>query len=300
MNKPVTPMKTYRFWLRLFGVAVLALSIVAVFFASNFASRWTYAILHPSGKPATGEFLIARNIPFEEITLTTKDGVKLAAWYTPPQNNAVILIAHGYNDNRPESLYAMFVERGYGVVAWDARAHGDSEGDMTTFGYYEQLDVKSALDFALAQTGVEHVGAWGGSMGAATVILTAAEQPQIEAVVADSAYPTLKDVLRFNMPIQFLQPFVLFYGEYHSGVDFDDVNPAVVISKISPRPVFIIDGWEGGAIAMNSPYRLFDAAQEPKQIWVEDGVPHLGMYAHNPKRYENKVIGFFDMYLLNK
>jgi pimeloyl-ACP methyl ester carboxylesterase len=91
--------------------------------------------------------------------------------------------------------------KGYGVLAWDFRAHGDSGGDMSTLGYYEQLDAEAALDYALAQEGVEHVGAWGGSMGAATVILTAAKRVEIEAVVADSAYPTLEDVLKVNFPL---------------------------------------------------------------------------------------------------
>ena len=290
-------MKPFRYWLNLVGATILTITLALFFFASYFSSRWTNAILHPSGRPATGELLIAEHVQFEEVTLTTADDLELAAWYTPPQNGAVILLAHGYNDNRPESLYAMFVKRGYGVLAWDARAHGDSEGDLSTFGYSERMDVESALDFVLAQDGVEHVGVWGGSMGGATVILAAAEHPEIEAVVADSAYPSLEDVLRYNMPFPLLQPFLFFFGEYHSGVDMDDIRPVDVIGQISPRPVFIIDGWSDAAVAMNSPYRLFDAAQEPKQIWVEEGVPHLGMYAHNPKKYENKVVGFFDVFL---
>jgi hypothetical protein len=48
---------------------------------------------------------------------------------------------------------------------------------------------------------------------------------------------------------------------------------------------------------MNSPYRLFDAAGELKQLWVEEGVPHLGMYGNNPIEYEKRVISFFDEYL---
>jgi fermentation-respiration switch protein FrsA (DUF1100 family) len=159
------------------------------------------------------------------------------------------------------------------------------------------MDVEAALDFALAQEGVEHVGAWGGSMGAATLILAAAENSEIEALVADSAYPSLEDVMHLNMPVKFFQPFVLFWGEYYSGAEIDDVNPELVIGKISPRPVLVIDGWEGGAIAMNSPYRLYEAANEPKEIWVEESVPHLGMFANNQQRYENKVIRFFDAWL---
>jgi hypothetical protein len=69
------------------------------------------------------------------------------------------------------------------------------------------------------------------------------------------------------------------------------------IAKISPRAVFIIDGWSGEAIDMNSPHRLFNKAGEPKQIWVEDGVPHLGMYGYHLLEYEKRVVGFFDEHL---
>ncbi|MBK6795027.1 MAG: alpha/beta hydrolase [Anaerolineales bacterium] len=226
--------------------------------------------------------------------------MELAARYTPPQNGAVILIAHGYNDNRPESIYAMFVENGYGALAWDFRAHGGSDGEMSTLGYYERMDVEAALDFAFAQAGVDHVGAWGGSMGAATLILSTAENPEIEALVADSAYPSLEDVLRLNMPVKLFQPFVIFWAEYYSGAEIDDVNPELVIGQISPRPVFVIDGWEGGAIEMNAPYRLYEAANEPKEIWAEDDVPHLGTFTQYPNRYEDKVVGFFDQWLLGE
>jgi len=291
--------KNLRYWLNLFGAAVLTVSLALLGFAGYFTNRWAWSTLHPSTPIPTGDLFKSEGIPFEDVKLTTQDGLKLAAWYTPPQNGAVILIAHGYNDNRPESIYAMFVENGYGALAWDFRAHGGSEGEMSTLGYYERMDVKAALDFALAQDGVEHIGAWGGSMGAATLILSAAETPEIEALVADSAYPSLQDVLRLNMPVRFFQPFALFWGEYYSGAKIDDVNPELVIGRISPRPVFVIDGWEGSAIAMNSPYRLYDAANEPKEIWVEDGIPHLGTFTHNPKKYENKVVGFFDKWLLN-
>lgn len=294
-------MKKFRYWLNLFIVAVLSVLLGILAVTLIFTNRWTQSVLYPPSRvPPTGNLLKVQEIPFKDVILTTKDGLELSAWYTPPQNGAIILIAHGYNDNRPESIYAMFVENGYGALAWDFRAHGGSEGDLSTLGYYEQIDVEAALDFALKQEGVEHIGAWGGSMGAATLILSTAQHSEIEALVADSAYPSLDDVMRLNMPVKFFQPFVLFWGGYYSGAKIDVVNPEEAIRKISPRPVFVIDGWEGGAIAMNSPYRLYDAANEPKEIWVEDNVPHLGMSVRYPQRYENKVIQFFDEWLLNQ
>jgi fermentation-respiration switch protein FrsA (DUF1100 family) len=290
----------FRYWLNLIAVIILSLSLtffIFVFYASN---RWVQSYRHPVRIISTGAWLVENNIPYQEIELTTKDGIKLAAWYTPPHaegSGSVILVAHGYNGNRPEEIYAMFAKHGYGVLAWDFRAHGQSGGDTCSLGNYEQLDVEAALDFALAQPDVDHIGAWGGSMGAATVILTAAKRQEIEAVVSDSAYPSLEDVMKLNTPIKIMQPFVLFSGEWLSGAEMDQVRPVDEVAKISPRAVFIIDGWEGGAIAMNSPHRLFDAAGETKQLWVEEGVSHLAMYANNPIEYEKRVIGFFDEYL---
>jgi len=286
-----------RYWLNLITVTILSLALtffILVIYASN---RWVQARLHPGRIIPTGDSLVEHKIPYQDIELTTQDGIKLSAWYTPTRNGAVILVAHGYNDNRPEAMYVMFAKHGYGVLAWDFRAHGKSGGETCSLGYYEQLDVEAALDYALAQPDVKHVGAWGGSMGAATVILTAAKRPEIEAVVSDSSFPSLEDVMRLNTPIKIMQPFVLFWGEQLSNSEIDQVRPVDEIAKISPHAVFIIDGWEGAAVAMNSPYRLFDAASEPKQLWVEDGVPHLGMYGNNPKKYERRVIGFFDEYL---
>jgi fermentation-respiration switch protein FrsA (DUF1100 family) len=286
-----------RYWLNLSAVTVLSLALtffIIVIYASN---RWVQSYLHPVRIIPTGAWLVENNIPYQEIELTTKDGIKLAAWYTPHENGAVILVAHGYNGNRPEDIYAMLAKHGYGVLAWDFRAHGQSGGDTCSLGYYEQLDVEAALDYALNQSDVEHIGAWGGSMGAATVILTAAKHPEIEAVVSDSAFPSLEDVMRLNTPIKIMQPYVLFFGEQLSGAKINQVRPVDEIGKISPRAVFIIDGWDGSAVAMNSPYRFFDAAGEPKQLWVEEGVPHLTMYTNDPKGYEKRVIGFFDEYL---
>jgi uncharacterized protein len=289
-----------RYWLNLLAMAALLLTLAFFILVSYASARWAQSHRYPARNIPTGVLLRENDIPHQDVELITADGVNLAAWYTPTKNGSVILVAHGYNGNRPEDIYVMFAKNGYGVLAWDFRAHGESGGETCSLGYYEQLDAEAALDYALSQPGVEHIGAWGGSMGGATMILTAAKHPEIEAVVSDSAFPTLEDVVRLNTPIKIMRPFVLFFAEQQGGVGLDQVRPVDAIAKISPHSVFIIDGWDGSAIAMNSPYRLFDAAGEPKELWMEDGVPHLGMYAHNPQKYEKRVIGFFSEQLGRK
>lgn len=259
------------------------------------------SFIHPArAKPPSGELLTQEGIPFQNVELLTSDGIKLAAWYTPPKNGAVILIAHGYGATRWEDYYALLASHGYGVLAWDFRGHGQSGGDTVTFGYHEQRDVESALDFALRQPGVKYVGAWGGSMGAAIVILTAAHRPQIEAVVADSSFPTLEDVFRLNIHVPFMRPFVRFFAERETGANIDLIRPVDEIGKISPRPVLIIQGLDDSLASIDAAQRLYAAAGEPRFLWTETGVPHLGMYTYFTTQYTAHVIHFFNQYLLGK
>ena len=289
-----------RYWLNLSGMTALSLALAFFILVAYASNRWVQSYLYPPRNIPPADWLATRGIPFQEVELKTRDGIKLAAWYTPTQNSSVVLMAHGYGGARPNEIYVALVNHGYGVLAWDFRAHGESGGETCSLGYYEQFDAEAALDYVLAQPGVEHIGAWGGSMGAATMILTAAKRTEIEALVSDSAFPSLEDVMKLNTPIKIMQPFVLFFGEKLGNSEIDQVRPVDEIAKISPRGVFIIDGWDGAAVAMNSPYRLFDAAGEPKQLWVEDGIPHLGTYGYNPAEYEKRVIGFFDEHLKRK
>ncbi len=289
-----------RTWFNLFVAAILFLFIIFLVPAAWLSYRQAQAYLHPLRGSVSDERLKANHIPYQDIELHTRDGLSLSGWYVPPQNGAVILLAHGYGSTRPVDMTVLFASHGFGVVAWDFRAHGRSGGDFSTLGYYEQKDAEAALDYALAQPEVKHIGAWGGSMGGATMILTAAHRPEIEAVVSDSAYPTLDDVFRINSPLPVFQQMVRLWAETETGNHMDQVRPVDGIGQISPRPVFIIDGWDGSAIAMNSPYRLYEAARQPKQLWVESGVPHLGMYARYREPYTQKVIDFFDQYLAGK
>jgi dipeptidyl aminopeptidase/acylaminoacyl peptidase len=254
--------------------------------------------LHPARSIASGALLRDRGIDYQEIELMAEDQVKLSAWYTPPQNGAVILIAHGYGDKRPEDIYALFASHGYGVVAWDFRAHGKSAGDFCSMGYYEVRDVKAALDFALAQPGVNHIGAWGGSMGAVTMLRAAAQYPEIEALVADSPFVTLEDEMDLRVPFPVMRPLIRFFAERGSGVTLDQVRPVDDIGRISPRPVFLIQGMGDGMVPLDSAQRLYDAAGEPRRLWLEEEVPHLGMYGYDRERYTERVIKFFDDYLL--
>ncbi|HXV43516.1 MAG TPA: alpha/beta hydrolase, partial [Anaerolineae bacterium] len=87
------------------------------------------------------------DIPHQEITLTTGDGLKLSAWYVPGSKSAAIIIVHGIHANRaymiPQAV--ILTQAGYQLLLLDLRGHGLSEGDMVTYGGWEALDVAAAV-----------------------------------------------------------------------------------------------------------------------------------------------------------
>jgi fermentation-respiration switch protein FrsA (DUF1100 family) len=256
--------------------------------------------LHPPRTIPQGNTLRKYKIDYRPVDLITEDGIRLSAWYTPPRNGAVILLAHGYGNKRPEWVYSLLARKKYGVLAWDARAHGESEGKFSTIGYLEVLDVKAALEYARSQAGVEHIGAWGGSMGGATVIRAAAKLPQIEAIFVDSSFTSLDDEFNYLVPFPIINPVAKFIVTSGTGIRLDEVNPLDDIARISPRPVYIVQGRADAVAPPDSGEKLFSAAGEPRFLWEEENVPHQSMYLDNPRRYQRRLLGFFDEWLLRK
>lgn len=291
----------WRYWLNLVTATLAALLLFGFSGLLWFSHRQAYDYVHPRRlEPPTGEFLRANGIPFQEIELQTSDEVPLTAWYTRPRNKALILVAHGYGDRRSEDFYALFAEHGYGVLAWDFRGHGASGGELVTLGYNEVLDVEAALAYALTQPDVEHIGGWGGSMGAVTMIRATAEHFEIEALAVDSPFATLEDELDLRVPYPLLNPLIRFFAERETGLSLDLVRPVDDIGLISPRPVFIIQGMADTMVPLDSAQRLYESAGEPRQLWTEPDAPHMNMYSYYRTRYTKRVIKFFDTYLLEK
>ena len=123
------------------------------------------------------------------------EGLLLSGWYLPGEADAPHLISvHSLNsvrsgDNAVE-LADRLVERGYNVLLFDLRGHGSSQDGRLSGGDFERQDVWGAYDYLREWRGAgfSEVGLVGFSMGAATAELSAAEVPEIGAVVADSPY----------------------------------------------------------------------------------------------------------------
>lgn len=165
-------------------------------------------------------------------------------------------------------------------------------------GLYEQRDLGAAVVFLQAH-GYEHIGVLGFSMGAVTSLLAAAENPAIDAVIADSSFADLADMMepefrkRTSFPVFFLSP-LLSMVDLMYGVDFASIRPVETIGDISPRPVFIIHGEADDTVPVAHAERLYKAAGgENDRLWIVPGAGHVRAYRTEPEAYLEKITGFF-------
>ncbi len=245
---------------------------------------------------------------YEEVSFTSADGIVLKGWLVKPSHpgtkSPAIIICHGVGANKSDftELAVSLSHRGYFVLLFDFRAHGESGGSRTSLGYHEQKDVVAALDFLKARSGVApgRIGIYGFSMGGSTAILAAAKTGAFSAVVADSAFTCLREQARdaitgfYHLPsFPFLQLAVLGYELYFQ-TRVDAVSPISLIAIIAPKPVLIIAGEGDKLIPADNGRKLYAAAHEPKELWLIPGAEHGATLAAAGSEYEKRVGEFFD------
>lgn len=241
---------------------------------------------------------------FQSVEFRSSDGLALRGWYIPSKNGAVLVFVCGLGSNRSELLdeAGLVVPHGYGALLFDLRGQGESEGDHATLGLTEVNDVRGAVAFVRAQPGVDpaRIALFGHSMGGATVLLAAAQMPEVAAVIAESAYSSIEDNIAEGVhgltglpPFPFA-PLVVFFGQRETGVDIRAVRPVDVIASISPRPVLLIHGERDSLILVENARRLYAAAREPKQLYLLPEVGHGGFLQGEPKEYPRRILDFLD------
>ena len=176
---------------------------------------------------------------------------------------------------------AALVDRGYNVLLFDFRAHGESGGVRYTLGAAEQRDVLGAVSFLKARGfGLGRTGFWAHSMGAAAVLLAAADLEPVRAIVADSSFARLGDLLGEELPRAsglpgFFNPPILFFARELFGVDTTVVNPVDVVAGLPPDSLFLIHAEADRLIPVDHAHRIAEAAGAAvHDLWIFPGARH--------------------------
>jgi len=241
------------------------------------------------------------SVSHEDVTFKTTDGLKLAGWYIPSRNRSAVIVFPAGGRSGGQEHARMLARHGYGVLMFDPRGTGESEGDPYRYG--GERDVKAALAFLRSRPDVDHarIGGLGLSLGGELMLQTAAETTTLKAVVSEGA--GIRSIRE-----QMLKPGVLKwlsvpYWATSTGAIAVLSNHAPppnlkdLVARVSPRPIFLIySGHPLGGEELNE--QFYAAAGEPRTLWKVADAGHTGGLDTHPKEYERRVVSFFNRALL--
>jgi uncharacterized protein len=245
-----------------------------------------------------------------DVQLVARDGATLRAWYAEPQNGngSAVVLLHGLGDNRAGVAgYAkLFLIHGYRVLLPDSRAHGESGGNIATYGVLEGDDIRRWAEWLKAQSGSGCVYGFGESMGAALILQSLAAHAPLCAVVAESAFSTFREIAYDRISSYAgLRPWFgrtfgrvpielsLLYTRWRYGVDLTQADPLRAIAE-SQVPVLLIHGASDTNISPRHSRMLFNAAKSHAVLWIVPGAEHTGAWATAPALFESDVLGWFN------
>ena len=252
----------------------------------------------------------------EDVSFRASDGLLLKGWWFPapeaPSRGAAeakaIVFVHGRAQNRiassfrPDLIAPLFLARGWNVLLFDLRGHGESEGERYSLGQYEPRDIVAAVDLAAAKSGAprHRVAVIGESLGAGSAIMTVQLDPTIGPVVTDSAYAdgyTVVSEVGTNytgLPSWFTTGIVLV-SRLFFGLDVASVRPAEVVRAHPERAWLFIQCVDDKTVFAHHGFDLKAAsANGGTELWMAPGCDHVRSFTRHAAEWEQRVIAFLD------
>jgi len=280
----------------LYGIATIAVTFYVVL-----PIGISYVSTHVGRLPAEHVELGASA---EDVTFTTSDGVRIAASYIPSRNGAAVIAFPGRAG--PQAHARMLARHGYGVLLFDLRGDGESQGDPNGFGWDSENDVMAAVAYLNQRPDVDprRIGGLGLSVGGELLLQTAAHSHDLRAVVSEGAGSrSIGEDLERPGADNWLVSFPIAAMISAGSALFSNTPPPPhlkdLVGRIAPRSVFLIYTNHGVDTEDLNP-QYYEAAGEPKAIWKIPEAGHTGGLTARPQEYEQRVIAFFDRALLGE
>ncbi len=250
-------------------------------------------------------------LPYENVAFSPRgeewDDIVLKGWLIEAERDGLtVIMVHGVNRNRTGdnalALAERLFDRGFNVLLFDLRGHGESDGDKLSAGYFEKWDVLGAYDF-LVQRGAppESIGLLGWSLGAATALLAAEQEPAIKAVVSDSSFADVHDLIaqetasatvfpQWMVPL--FIPGMKVVSRLLDGIDVGAVVPERSAGTFD-YPILVIHGEADQRVPVEQSVRIHASAPAGSELWTLPGSEHADAVFDATDEYVERVDAYF-------
>jgi len=296
MNRARIKRWSFRLAMAFLCIVVFVLFVVLPVGASFLITNGRFRF--PERGPKRPELL---GLSVAEASFTSTDGIPLRGWWVPGDTEMpVIIFVHGLNRSRFELLEraAESSRRGYGVLLFDLRNHGESGEAYTTIGVFESRDVCAASTWVREKAGDRPQILWGVSMGASSAILAANQCPGFAAIISDSSFLSFRDTIGHHLTLLFRLPafpianMVVAITAMRIGFDPDDGDVEAAVREQN-TPILFIAGTADRRMPPALAERMFKASPSgAKELLLVPGATHGEAFAADRDTYLKSVYGF--------
>ena len=236
--------------------------------------------------------------PYEDVQFATADGLRLKGWYIRSHNGAAVISFPGRASSQKRAK--LLARHGYGVLLFDRRGEGESEGDPNAFGWRGARDIHAAVAFLQRQADVdpERIGGIGLSVGGEMMIEAAAESRELKAIVSEGASSrSVRDEIANGSDWQEVLATGVVGG---ATAVFTNNLPPRTLQSLVPQisgATFFVYGEHGQPAERPANRAFYAAARGHKEIWEVPDSGHIGGTEARPVEYERRVTKFFDRWL---
>lgn len=243
----------------------------------------------------------------EDVSIHSNFGYTIKGWLVKgTDKNRFIIISHGVTQNKLNSIKYMklFLERGWNVLLYDHRRHGETGGKTTSYGHYEKFDLASVVSWIKEKYGDDcTLGIHGESMGAVTTLLYAGMiEDGADFYIVDCPFSDFEAQLKYllkvdyRIPASLVLPFANLFLKLRDGYSIKDVSPVSVIQNIK-SPVLFIHSAKDDYILPEMTIELYNMKDGPKQMLIAEKGKHAYSFADNKEAYEKVIDDFMKEYV---
>ena len=251
----------------------------------------------------------------QDVSISASDGAVLKGWYVHPRiyNGNTVVLLHGITDNREgvAGYGQLLLEHGYAVLLPDARRHGESGGELATYGVKEADDIHRWVSWVYQHDPPQCVYGFGESYGAALLLQSLAVENRFCAVAAESTFSTAREMSfeRVSGPLHLPSWFgrtlgrpaiwsAVIYAHLRYSVDLLQPSPLEAV-RSSKVPVLLIHGEADRSIAPQHSQRIANVAPDHVELWLVPHAGHTMAWAVAHQEFESRLLGWFGSHLNN-